>query len=176
MRILAYTISAALLLTAVYFYQKHEPYDALSQIDLKPHHFTKSARAQIECLAENIYFESGHEPVNGRVGVALVTMNRVQDPRYPNNICSVVKERKAQVCQFSWYCEPGKQVRNLTAYKEAERIAIYVYVNYENLRDLTHGALFYHADYVDIRKIGVPDLVKTVQIGRHIFYKERGRT
>jgi spore germination cell wall hydrolase CwlJ-like protein len=142
-------------------------------IDVKYSQLTSSAKKQVDCLAENIYFESAHEPYDGRVAVALVTMNRVQDPRYPNDICSVVKQRVKSICQFSWYCEHNKYVRNNRAYNEAEEIALYVYANYENLKDLTKGALFYHADYVSLQKIGVPGLQKTVAIGRHIFYKER---
>ena len=150
-------------------------------LELKYTHFTSPAQRQIDCLAENIYFESAYEPRDGRVAVALVTLNRVQDPRYPNNICGVVKqktrittiENKRIVCQFSWYCEENKFVRNRKAYQEALDIAIHVYANYEKLYDLTHGALFYHADYVSLRKIGVRGLEKTTKIGRHIFYKER---
>jgi spore germination cell wall hydrolase CwlJ-like protein len=55
------------------------------------------------------------------------------------------------------------------AYNEAKEVAVFVYANYENLRDITKGALYYHADYVNPRW----KLEKTVVIGRHIFYKER---
>jgi spore germination cell wall hydrolase CwlJ-like protein len=44
-----------------------------------------------------------------------------------------------------------------------------MYANYEKMHDLTKGALFYHADYVNPRW----KLEKTAVIGRHIFYKER---
>jgi hypothetical protein len=47
----------------------------------------------------------------------------------------------------------------------------YVYANYENLKDITQGALYYHADYVNPRW----KLEKTTVIGRHIFYKESGK-
>jgi spore germination cell wall hydrolase CwlJ-like protein len=147
-------------------------------IEIKHSQLTKEAQKQVDCLAENIYFESAYEPFDGRVAVALVTLNRVNDPRYPNNICDVVKQKtrivsigdKRIVCQFSWYCEQGKHIGNIKAYNEANKIALHVYVNYEQLKDLTHGALFYHADYVNPRWRG---LEKTVVIGRHIFYKER---
>lgn len=147
-------------------------------IEITHNQLTKEAKIQVDCLAENIYFEAAHEPLDGRVAVALVTLNRVGDPRYPNNICDVVKQRtrvvsigdKRVVCQFSWYCEQGKIVRNTKAYNEAHTIALHVYANYERLKDLTHGALFYHADYVNPKWRG---LEKTVVIGRHIFYKER---
>jgi spore germination cell wall hydrolase CwlJ-like protein len=132
----------------------------------------KEARKQVDCLAENIYFEAAHEPETGRIAVALVTLNRVQDPRYPKDICSVVKQRVKSTCQFSWFCESGKRVSNSQAYREAQRIAIFVYANYERITDVTHGALFYHADYVNPRWRG---LERTTVIGRHIFYRESGK-
>jgi spore germination cell wall hydrolase CwlJ-like protein len=47
-------------------------------------------------------------------------------------------------------------------------VALHVYANYEMIDDITNGALYYHADYVN------PGwkLKKTKVIGRHIFYKE----
>jgi len=158
------------LLIAAFFIVAYAQTPKNKIIEIKYTQLTKEAQRQVDCLAENIYHEAAYEPLDGRVAVALVTLNRVNDPRYPNNICSVVKQRIKYTCQFSWYCESGKRVRNLTAYMEAKRIALHVYANYEQLKDLTHGALFYHADYVNPRWSG---LVKTVVIGRHIFYKER---
>jgi N-acetylmuramoyl-L-alanine amidase len=128
------------------------------------------------CLAENIYHEARSEPYEGKKAVALVTLNRVQSEQFPNSVCDVVKERRGNICQFSWYC--GKE-RNkiLTAnnkhYIESMDIAQYVLKNHERLRDLTHGALYYHADYVSLRKIGVKNLEQTAKIGRHIFYKPK---
>ena len=48
-------------------------------------------------------------------------------------------------------------------------IALHAYANYEHIEDLTKGALYYHADYVN------PNwkLNKTTKIGRHIFYKDK---
>jgi len=47
----------------------------------------------VECLARNIFYESGSEPLEGKVAVGIVTINRSQDPRYPNTICGVVHQR-----------------------------------------------------------------------------------
>ena len=47
----------------------------------------------VECLARNIFYESGGEPEEGKVAVGLVTINRSQDPRYPNTVCGVVKQK-----------------------------------------------------------------------------------
>jgi spore germination cell wall hydrolase CwlJ-like protein len=130
---------------------------------------TKDSQKQVDCLADNIYYEAGHEPEEGKVAVAMVTLNRTQDPRYPKDICSVVKQRVNSTCQFTWFCEPKRSIHG-EAYVRARQVALYVYANYEKMHDITEGALFYHADYVNPRWRG---LEKTTKIGRHIFYKER---
>jgi spore germination cell wall hydrolase CwlJ-like protein len=45
----------------------------ISYNDLSP-----KAKQQVECLAQNIYFESGHESKKGQIAVGMVTMNRVK--------------------------------------------------------------------------------------------------
>ena len=47
----------------------------------------------VDCLARNIFYEAGSESTEGKVAVAMVTINRVQDPRYPQNVCGVVRQR-----------------------------------------------------------------------------------
>lgn len=49
----------------------------------------------LECLAKNIFYESGMESYEGKVAVGMVTINRSQDGRFPNSICGVVKQRTA---------------------------------------------------------------------------------
>jgi len=129
---------------------------------------TAEARTQVDCLAENIYYEAGYEPRDGKIAVAMVTLNRVQDPQFPKDICSVVKQKTKSTCQFTWFCE-NKTLQNNSAYSQAQDIALLVYANYEKMQDMTQGALFYHADYVNPRW----KLERTVVIGRHIFYKQR---
>ena len=130
---------------------------------------TKDAKKQVDCLAENIYHEAGNESDEGKVAVGLVTLNRVQDPKFPKDICSVVKQKVNYTCQFSWFCMPVYLNKNSDTYQKSLEVALHVYANYEKIKDFTHGALFYHADYVN------PNwkLDKTTKIGRHIFYKER---
>lgn len=141
-------------------------YDKLFEIDYSQ--LTPESRKEIDCLADNIYHEAGYESEAGKVAVALVTLNRVNDPRYPQNVCSVVKQKTNSTCQFSWVCMNVVSRRGSAVYEEARQVAMHVYSNYEKLHDITKGALFYHADYVNPRW----KLQKTVVIGRHIFYKE----
>ncbi len=141
-------------------------------LDITYHQLTKETQKQIDCLADNIYHEAGYEPEDGKVAVALVTLNRLQDPRFPKDICGVVKQKTRSTCQFSWFCENKITNRAKEVYTRARDTAVHVYVNYEKLQDITGGALYYHADYVNPRW----KLEKTTTIGRHIFYKERDGT
>lgn len=134
------------------------------------------AKKEIECLADNIYFEAAHEPEKGQIAVAFVTLNRMKSGFFPDSICEVVKQKTTGVCQFSWYCEEKPKrlsyTKNLTPaqelmYNEIRDLAIYVYANHERMSDPTRGALFYHADYV---RPQWRNMVHTATIGRHIFY------
>ncbi len=49
-------------------------------------------KKQVQCLAENIYFEAKNQGTAGWAAVASVTLNRVKDYRYPNTVCEVVKQ------------------------------------------------------------------------------------
>ena len=128
----------------------------------------KEEQKQIDCLALNIYREAGREPENGKVAVALVTMNRVKAPGFPDSVCKVVQQKTKNVCQFSWKCITHLPRIDQELYKYTREIATLVFLNHDILEDITLGALFYHADYVRPRwhKLEV-----TTKIGRHIFYK-----
>lgn len=139
--------------------------------------FTSQKQTELRCLAENIYFEARSEPVEGMIAVAFVTMNRVNNSRYPNTICEVVKQRTVRTCQFSWWCEDKPNnisVNKLLTfehnlvYNDIVRLATMFYANYDKLADPTSGALFYHADYVSPNWKNVRE---TTKIGRHIFYE-----
>jgi len=163
-------IPIILLILSIILLTKNTFTDAAIMLDVTYNQLTKETQKQVDCLADNIYHEAGFEPNAGKVAVALVTLNRMQDPRFPKDICGVVKQRTTSVCQFSWFCNKVS-IKNKDAYEDAKEVAIYVYANYENLKDITKGALYYHADYVNPRW----KLEKTTVIGRHIFYKESGK-
>ena len=161
-----YSLAAIFLISAILILSTDFPKDKF--IGVVYTQLTAEARTQVDCLAENIYYEAGYEPRDGKIAVAMVTLNRVQDPQFPKDICSVVKQKTKSTCQFTWFCE-NKTLQNNSAYSQAQDIALLVYANYEKMQDMTQGALFYHADYVNPRW----KLERTVVIGRHIFYKQR---
>ena len=135
---------------------------------------------QIICLADNIYFEARNQSVAGMIAVGHVTMNRVNDNRFPNDICSVVKEGPVYTnwkgtvlpvkhrCQFSWYCD-GKsdEIANMETYKKVLDISIEIY--YNKIYDFTEGSTHYHADYVT--PSWASSKTKTTEIDDHKFYR-----
>ena len=118
----------------------------------------------------NIYHEARGEPDAGKEAVGHVVLNRAADPRFPGQICDVVRqggELPRCRCQFSWWCDGRSDApRNVAAWQQARQVAGKVFEG--GSRDPTAGALWYHADYVDPswgRK-----LKRGPTIGRHVFY------
>ena len=122
---------------------------------------------QIQCLAENAYFEAGNQSLKGKIAVTNVVMNRVEDERFPKTPCAVVNQKAKGVCQFSCVCEGKKRIRNWSQFREARKAAEEVYL--KNIGDVTGGAKFYHADYVRPQWANV--FRRTRIIGDHIFYR-----
>ena len=140
----------------------------------------------VVCLAKNAYFEARNQSVLSQIAVSQVVMNRVQSPDYPNTVCGVVYEAQLSTwykekmdkevplkhkCQFSWFCD-GKAdiITDIESYNIALAVAHQVLSKY-TMRDVTDGALFYHAYYVKPR--WAKEKIKTVVHEDHIFYKER---
>ena len=133
-----------------------------------------------ECLAEAIYFESRNQSSAGMVGVAQVILNRVEDTRFPDTICSVVRQGRlsdpidapVQIgqCQFSFYCngEP-ETIDDEPAWETAKRKAAHAYYLYDLGYDFTESATHYHADSVS--PSWADTLVHVTQIDNHIFYR-----
>lgn len=136
------------------------PKEVAESIRITPHD-----ERQIQCLAQNAYFEAGNQTDKGMIAVTNVVMNRVEDGRFPRTPCAVIKQRTRNVCQFSWVCEGKKNVRNMKIFKRAREAAESVYL--EETPDVTKGALFYHANYVNPRW----NLRRVTTIGAHIFYR-----
>ena len=132
------------------------------------------------CLALNIFWEArGEDKKYGNLAMAapaLVVLNRVEDPRYPNNVCDVIKQSKTYAngspirnqCQFSWYCDGKSDLPNdLEAWKWSKLVARMVIEG--KIEDVTNGATHNHAYYVspkwNIKK------TMTTTIGSHIYYR-----
>jgi spore germination cell wall hydrolase CwlJ-like protein len=161
-----FTILSVFNLDTVSAHMREDKLINVTYKDLSP-----QAKKQVECLAQNIYYEAGWEPEEGQVAVAMVTMNRVEDGRFGNSICGVVKQKVQNTCQFTWFCE-HKTLTNINhnVYNDVKNLAAYVYANYEKMDDPSKGALFYHADYVNP---GWKNMRYLAKIGHHKFYNRK---
>ena len=128
---------------------------------------------ELKCLAQNIYYEAGYEPFEGKVAVAQVTLNRADSGKFPEDICGVIYQKSVVyervICQFSWYCDQAalRKPTNPAAYNESMAVAKKVLLEGFRLDGLKN-AMYYHADYVS-PKWGKE---KIATIGRHIFYSD----
>ena len=127
-------------------------------------------KKQVDCLAETIYYESGSESYEGKLSVAQIILNRVNNPKYPKDICSVVYQKYNGIYQFSWIgLITNKSVKNKYQWEESLLIANKALTE-PYLHDLIYKtkSLYYHAVYVN------PGwkLKRTTQIGNHIFYSD----
>jgi hypothetical protein len=168
---------ASLLVAAAAFLAAVSPARAVDipadlQIDLSSLVVSKE---ELVCLALNDYWEARSESLAGRIAVARVVLNRAMDPRFPSNLCDVVKQVSFQgdqkKCQFSWYCE-GKSE---TPYEPDQwRISLQVAAAVLQadcaIPDPTGGALWYHADFT--RPAWAVGYESTTIIGNHVFYRD----
>jgi N-acetylmuramoyl-L-alanine amidase len=127
----------------------------------------------LECLAENVYFEARGEPLDGQYAVAEVTLNRTRAQHFPHSICAVVHEtrwdpsRQRYVADFSWTELGALTPQDTQAWKNAMTVATAVY---DDLRSpLVPGALFYHA--TSVRPVWARGRKAVATIGNHIFYR-----
>jgi len=139
---------------------------------------------QAQCMAMNVYHEARNQGTAGQLAVMAVTMNRVHDNRFPDDVCGVVydgphkpswKDNTKLIpvkhkCQFSWYCD-GKSdtVFDTKTYDYIYSMSYMVVSGNIELVDITDGATHYHADYV--KPSWAATKRKTIEIEDHIFYK-----
>ncbi len=126
---------------------------------------------EFRCLAQAVYFEARSEPFEGQVAVAYVVLNRVADKRYPNSICKVVfqNEHWRNRCQFSFACDGlTDKPFERAAWVQARLVAGGAVSNRNS--DVTSSSTHYHAKYVN--PTWAQHLRPTLQIGKHIFYRE----
>ena len=131
-------------------------------------------QSELNCMADNVYYEAASESEEGQMAVATVVENRVHRSGYPKTICGVVYERSLDpqnhkmICQFSWTCKP-KIRKAPRLYKQAREIAAKVVMKHQRLAEVNDATLF-HGDYVHPDWSDKAEFVS--QIGSHRFYRE----
>lgn len=144
---------------------------------------TGYSEEEVTWLSKNVYFEARNQGTAGKLAVAMVTMNRVDDSRFPDTIDGVVTQGPTYTswktkepvpikhkCQFSWYCD-GKsdKIQNWDEFWEIYNMMVTYLQNRDIMIDITEGATHYHADYVNPSWSRTKK--KTIEIEDHKFYR-----
>ena len=133
-----------------------------------------SLGSEVDCLAQNIYWEARNQSINGMYAVAKVTLNRVRDSRWPSTVCAVVKQRKLRggswICQFSWYCDGlSDHPTHRESWNMAKLIAT-VTIEYGTEEQFLNKTYWYHSNKVNPYWASAYNPTRV--IGDHIFYTE----
>jgi spore germination cell wall hydrolase CwlJ-like protein len=129
---------------------------------------------EMHCMAEVMYYEARSEGLAGQKAVAEVVLRRTHNKNYADTVCSVVHEgvqpgRKAG-CQFSFACDGSlKKRREGAAWEEARLLAEKIMMGSIQLGNHTGSAISYHT--VDVSPPWSETMLRTTQIGNHIFYR-----
>ncbi len=118
---------------------------------------------ETRCLAQAVYWEARGEPWQGKVAVAITTLNRVKDPRFPKTICRVVYQPN----QFAWTQNKHRRITSKQDWDEA------VFVAQLTQHTLVKYMEYFPALYFHSTKSRPPwrhKLTRLTQIGNHIFY------
>jgi spore germination cell wall hydrolase CwlJ-like protein len=130
-----------------------------------------STREQaLECLTQAVYYEAATEGADGQRAVAQIVLNRMRHPGYPASVCGVVYQgsERPTGCQFTFTCDGSLARLPVESFwKQARKIATEA-LGGKVFAPIGH-ATHYHADYV--LPYWADSLDKSVQIGRHIFYR-----
>lgn len=123
---------------------------------------------ELQCMAENIYFEAGSQSLAGKLAVGHVVLNRMRKPSYPDTACGVVNQKIGNTCMFSWKCEGAKEIRNAGMWKQSQQVAYDLLSrDRKDLIDITEGATHFHNKTV---KPGW-NLRRVAEIDDHYFYR-----
>lgn len=139
---------------------------------------------QLTCLAKNIFFEAGGEPIIGQAAVARVVLNRIAYGFGPTP-CSVVYQtatiqqendegetQHVKLCQFHWVCENKDEPnKNNKRYQQAKSIAYDVLANDAYNDVVSSSILYFHNTSVN----PVLQYNEVFRIGNHIFYSKSNK-
>ncbi|MCX7592424.1 MAG: cell wall hydrolase [Fischerella sp.] len=176
-------------------------YEKRAVTAISPTKVVKAVKAaspqEIQCLAENIYYEARGESLLGKIAVAQVTINRAYNHRWPSSVCKVVYQehtverreaahvfetneqefvlqepaKSVRVCQFSWVCDPNRPaiLTNSSEWRDSIQIArSLLSIDRSLVEDITNGATFFHTK--DLGRVW-PNLKKVAVIDNHVFYR-----
>ena len=140
-------------------------------------------KTALMCMAMNVYHEARSEPIVGQIAVAQVVINRVNDKRFPDTICGVVKQAvldsnglpKKNMCHFSWYCDGVDDTPNTKSKSWKTSLMVAKTVIAGKTEELVGNATHYHATSVLPYWAKNKKYRRIAKIDKHIFYRWENR-
>ena len=112
------------------------------------------------CLAIALYYEARGESNKAKLAVAEVIHNRTKSSKFPNDYCSVIKQKG----QFSFY---RGSIKVPTKEKESWNECVKIAQNFNKSKtNYTNGALYFNHQRLGVRF----NLQKKAHIGKHVFF------
>jgi hypothetical protein len=128
---------------------------------------------QAECLAEVMYYEARGEGIEGEKAVAEVVLQRTKDRDYPSTVCGVAYDGiqpDRRDCQFSFACDGAlRRPKDGHSWQRVRLLAEKILIGAVRLTGRTGDAVAYHN--VDVTPTWAQTMLKTAQIGNHVFYR-----
>jgi spore germination cell wall hydrolase CwlJ-like protein len=122
-----------------------------------------AARAEATLFTRMVLMEAAYEPLMGRVAVAAVALDRVDDPRWPNSLQGVLRQRH----QFTGLWVPFRKFRQPVINSANIAIALAV----AGARPCGPGVYWYHGTYIK-PPTWTERLEVACTIGLHVFYRD----
>ena len=123
--------------------------------------WAKPTDSETQCLARNIYHEARGEPWQGKMAVAITTINRTKHWQFPKTICKVVY----QPGQFHWTGNKHLRITDIPAWNDSILVAL-IAQEFAHEYARHFPALYFHNHTVRPRW----HHRKLATIGRHTFY------
>lgn len=125
---------------------------------------------EVYSLALMMYHECYSCGTMGMTHVANATLNRVNNPEFPNTVYAVISQRG----QYQWFHNHrlrGKNVFSPVKFPEVMELARHIYNSHLNgtRHDTTNGAIFFSSNGVR----PAPRAVNPVRLAGHTFYRLR---
>jgi spore germination cell wall hydrolase CwlJ-like protein len=115
-------------------------------------------------LAINIYHEARGEPLEGKIAVAHVTLNRLRKERKP------VKEVILRPFQFSWANSKHPPIRDYAAFIECQKAAMLCFEERLEGKDLFKVDHYYNPDKAN--PSWANKMTEIAVIGNHRFMRD----
>lgn len=123
---------------------------------------------ELSCLSQAIHGEASNQGLDGKLAVAHVIVNRSKSPKFPSDICSVVRQKYQFkfITKQKWINvdKPGV-TRQMTEAVMAANMVLN-----EGVKDNTRGALYFINPKTYTDRSWLQHRKLTIKIQDHAFY------